>query len=299
MKVFEKDEHRVIWGDCIAALSTLVPDGSVDLIFADPPYNLGKVFNGKREKWKSTQAYLEWCYQWIDLCVQKLKPRGSMYLMNSTQNMPYIDIYLRSKMTVLSRIVWFYDSSGVQASRFYGSLYEPILFVVKDPHNYTFHADSIVVEAKTGAVRKLIDYRKPKPAPYNSKKVPGNVWSIPRVRYRMPEYENHPTQKPRALLQRIVAASSSEGDLVLDPFAGTFTTCVVARELGRCSVGIELAEEYVKIGLRKLGIATEYAGLKLERPLKSYELTKAQLTQLEFLVGKEKRGLSPFSTSRS
>jgi site-specific DNA-methyltransferase (adenine-specific) len=117
-----------------------------------------------------------------------------MYLMNSTQNMPYIDIYLRSKMTVLSRIVWHYDSSGVQASKYYGSLYEPILFAVMDPGHYTFNADSVAVEARTGAVRRLIDYRKPKPAPYNSKKVPGNVWSIPRVRYRMPEYENHPTQ---------------------------------------------------------------------------------------------------------
>jgi len=65
-----------------------------------------------------------------------------------------------------------------------------------------------MVEAKTGAVRKLIDYRKPNPQPYNSKKVPGNVWYIPRVRYRMKEYENHPTQKPelywKESLKRVV-----------------------------------------------------------------------------------------------
>lgn len=284
MKVFEKDGHRLIWGDCIEALSTMVPDRSVDLIFADPPYNLGKVFNGKREKWESLEAYLRWCYRWIDLCVQKLKPCGSMYLMNSTQNMPYIDIHLRSKMTVLSRIVWHYDSSGVQASRYYGSLYEPIIFAVMDPEDYTFNADLISVEARTGAVRRLIDYRKPKPTPYNSRKVPGNVWTIPRVRYRMREYESHPTQKPEALLQRVIAASSNEGDLVLDPFAGTFTTCVVAQALGRRSVGIEAEEEYVKIGLRRLNIATEYAGQRLQRPLKSYELTKVQPSQLEFQV---------------
>lgn len=289
MKVFDKDGHRIIWGDCIEALSSLIPDCSVDLVFADPPYNLGKVFNGKREKWESPQAYLEWCYRWIDLCVQKLKPNGSMYLMNSTQNMPYIDIHLRSKMTILSRIVWHYDSSGVQASKYYGSLYEPILFAVMDPDDYTFNADSVTVEARTGAVRRLIDYRKPKPALYNSRKVPGNVWSIPRVRYRMPEYENHPTQKPKALLQRMIAASSSEGNLVLDPFAGTFTTCFVAQALGRRSVGIEIEEEYVKIGLRRLNIATEYAGQKLQRPLKSYELSKAQITQLEFQVRDKSR----------
>ena len=284
MRVFEKDGHRVVWGDCIEALSALIPDHSVDLVFADPPYNLGKVFNGKREKWESLEAYLQWCYRWMDLCVLKLKPTGSMYLMNSTQNMPYIDVHLRSKMTILSRIVWHYDSSGVQASRYYGSLYEPILFAVMDPDNYTFNADSVAVEARTGAVRRLIDYRKPKPALYSSRKVPGNVWSIPRVRYRMREYENHPTQKPEALLQRVIAASSNEGDIVLDPFAGTFTTCVVAQALGRRSVGIEIEEEYIKIGLRRLSIASEYAGEKLRRPLKTYELSRTQPSQLEFQV---------------
>ena len=284
MRVFEKDGHRAIWGDCIEALSALIPDHSVDLVFADPPYNLGKVFNGKREKWESLEAYLQWCYRWMDLCVQKLKPTGSMYLMNSTQNMPYIDVHLRSKMTILSRIVWHYDSSGVQASRYYGSLYEPILFAVMDPDNYTFNADSVAVEARTGAVRRLIDYRKPKPALYSSRKVPGNVWTIPRVRYRMREYENHPTQKPEVLLQRVIAASSNEGDIVLDPFAGTFTTCVVAQALGRRSVGIEIEEEYIKIGLRRLGIVSEYAGEKLRRPLKTYELSRTQPSQLEFQV---------------
>jgi len=153
-----------------------------------------------------------------------------------------------------------------------------------DPDNYTFNADSVAVEARTGAVRRLIDYRKPKPALYSSRKVPGNVWSIPRVRYRMREYENHPTQKPEVLLQRVIAASSNEGDLVLDPFAGTFTTSVVAQAMGRHSVGIEIEEEYVKIGLRRLNVATEYAGQRLQRPLKSYELSKAQPSQLEFQV---------------
>ena len=79
-------------------------------------------------------------------------------------------------------------------------------------------------EAKTGAQRKLIDYRKPIPTQYNTQKVPGNVWNFRRVRYRMPEYEDHPSQKPESLIERIVLASSDAGDTVLDPFAGTFTT---------------------------------------------------------------------------
>ncbi len=137
-KVFEKDGHKIIWGDALEALFKDIPDNSIDLIFADPPYNIGKDFNGRKDKWDSENEYLEWCYQWFDLCIQKLKVTGSMYIMAATQNMPYIDIYLRNKLEILSKIVWYYDSSGVQAKRYYGSLYEPILFCVKDKDQYTF-----------------------------------------------------------------------------------------------------------------------------------------------------------------
>ena len=96
-----------------------------------------------------------------------------------------------------------------------------------------------MIEAKTGAKRKLIDYRKTPPQPYKDKKVMGNVWDIPRVRFLMDEYENHPTQKPERLLEIPILASSDVGDVVLDPFSGSFTTCAVAQRLGRASVGIE------------------------------------------------------------
>jgi site-specific DNA-methyltransferase (adenine-specific) len=271
MKAFEKNGHIIIWSDAIEVLSKEVKDNSIDLIFVDPPYNIGKNFNGTRDKWISDEAYLKWSYQWLDLCITKLKSNGSIYVMTSTQSMPYFDIYLRKHLTILSRIVWYYDSSGVQAKKYYGSLYEPILFCVKDKNNYTFNSEDILVTAKTGAVRKLIDYRKSIPTVYNSKKVPGNVWYIPRVRYRMPEYENHPTQKPEALLERIIRASSNEGDVVLDPFAGTFTTCTVAKRLNRRSIGIEIQEEYVKIGLRRLQIISEYNERLLQKEGRSFE----------------------------
>ncbi|HQE93524.1 MAG TPA: adenine-specific DNA-methyltransferase [Anaerolineae bacterium] len=271
VQVFEKDGHKIYWGDALQVLSEVIPDASVDLVFADPPYNIGKNFNGRRDKWASDDEYLDWCYQWLDLCIRKLKPTGSLYLMAATQYMPYLDIYLGKKLHILSRIVWFYDSSGVQAKRYFGSLYEPILFCVKDVKQYTFNSNDILIEAKTGAKRKLIDYRKPVPSMYNTQKVPGNVWEIPRVRYRMAEYENHPTQKPLALLERIILASSNPGDLVIDPFAGTFTTSVVAKKWKRRSIGIEIEEEYIKIGLRRLEILTCYQDKELERELCFYE----------------------------
>jgi len=79
---------------------------------------------------------LNWCDQWIDLLLKKLKKTGSFYIMTSTQFIPNFDIYLRDKIEILSRIVWSYDSSGVQAKKYYGSMYEPILFCVKDRNNY-------------------------------------------------------------------------------------------------------------------------------------------------------------------
>jgi len=278
MKIFKIDGHNLILGDVLEVLFSEIKDNSIDLIFADPPYNIGKDFNGFKDKWKVESDYLEWSYTWLNLCVNKLKHNGSLYLMASTQSMPYFDLYLRDRLTILSRIVWYYDSSGVQAKKFYGSLYEPILYCVKDKRNYTFNSSDILVEAKTGSVRKLIDYRKATPSVYNSKKVPGNVWEFPRVRYRMPEYEEHPTQKPTSLLERIIKASSNEGDVVLDIFSGTFITSFVAKQLNRKSIGIELQEKYLQIGLRRLQITPDESEEVLMSEVNSGEVSPHQLT---------------------
>jgi site-specific DNA-methyltransferase (adenine-specific)/adenine-specific DNA-methyltransferase len=256
LKIYHNDEHKIIHGDVLKGLSEL-PSESIDLIFADPPYNIGKDFDGLVENWKE-EEFLEWCYTWLDECYRVLKPSGTFYLMNSTENMPFLDIWCRKKFFIRSRIVWSYDSSGVQAKKFFGSMYEPILMLVKDKNKYTFNSEDILVEAKTGAKRGLIDYRKNPPQPYNTMKVPGNVWEFSRVRFKMDEYENHPTQKPESLLERIIKASSNSGDLVLDPFSGSFTTSAVSKKLGRKSIGIEVNEEYVKIGLRRLDLPSDY-----------------------------------------
>lgn len=280
-RVFRKNDTTIYWGDAVSVLRNSVDDGSVDLIFADPPYNIGKRFADFVDRWPSDEAYANWCEEWLDLCVQKLSPTGSLYVMSSTQCMPYIDLYLRKQLHVMSRIVWHYDSSGVQARGYYGSMYEPIVFATKNRKSYTFNAEEIAVEARTGAQRRLIDYRKKVPSQYSTKKVPGNAWYFPRVRYRMPEYEEHPTQKPESLLDRVVRASSNLGDLVLDPFAGTFTTCAVAQRLGRKTIGIELHEEFVKVGLRRLGLRTTYGGKHLQPPKKSFKHKAHQTPQHE------------------
>ena len=256
----EKNDQLVILNDSLDAMSHMKSE-SVDLIFADEPYNLGKDFGKGKDKWNTTQAYVDWNKKWISEAMRVLKKDGTMYLMSATQFVPYIDIFIQEHYNVLCRIVWSYDSSGVQPKKMFGSLYEPILMISHSSKNkIIFNANDILVEAKTGAKRKLIDYRKNPPRPYNTKKVPGNVWNFPRVRFRMDEYENHPTQKPEALLERIIKASSNPNDIVLDPFAGSFTTGAVAERLGRKSVSIEIEPEFYKIGLRRLHISNEYKG---------------------------------------
>ena len=127
-----------------------IKDNSVSLIFADAPYNIGKDFGTNRDKWENVDTYIEWCKQWIDECMRVLKADGTMYFMTATQHMPYLDIYVSEKYNVLCRIVWTYDSSGVQSKKMYGSLYEPILMINKsEKAKYTFNYHDIMVEAKT------------------------------------------------------------------------------------------------------------------------------------------------------
>ena len=270
-----------ILGDSIEVLKD-IKDKSINLIFADAPYNIGKNFGNNSDKWDTVDSYISWFKDWIDECMRVLVDDGTMYFMTATQHMPFLDIYATEKYNVLCRIVWTYDSSGVQSKKMYGSLYEPILMINKSPKSkYVFNYEDIMVEAKTGSKRKLIDYRKNPPQPYNTEKVPGNVWDFSRVRFKMEEYENHPTQKPEALMERIIKASSNPGDVVLDPFSGSFSTSAVAVRLGRAAIGIDMNEEYYEIGIRRTGIATEYKGKTLIKEKKRKTNAKSKYNRGE------------------
>lgn len=274
-------DAKAILGDSLEVLRR-IKSNTVNLIFADAPYNIGKDFGNNQDKWKTVQEYIHWCRCWVDECMRVLSDHGTMYFMTATQHMPYLDVYVSENYNVLCRIIWSYDSSGVQSKKIFGSLYEPILMINKDTKaQYTFNPQAVLVEAKTGAQRKLIDYRKNPPQPYNTKKVPGNVWEFNRVRFKMDEYENHPTQKPEALLERIIKASSNVGDVILDPFAGSFTTSAVAARLDRISIGIDMNEEYFEMGLRRTGIATEYNGKLLIKEKKRKTNAKSKYVRGE------------------
>jgi len=269
LNVFEKISPNIkhntnsvcILGDSLETLRN-IKNNKIDLVFADPPYNIGKIFGKNKEK-LSKEDYLNWCKKWISECMRILKPTGTLCFMAATQFMPYLDSFVDTNYSVISRVVWTYDSSGVQAKKSFGSMYEPIVIVAKDKKKFIFNSKAVQVKARTGAERKLIDYRKTPPQQYKTMKVMGNVWNISRVRFKMDEYESHPAQKPEKLLDIIIKALSNEGGIVLDPFAGTFTTCAIAQKNNRKNIGIEIEEEYYEIGLRRLNLAKKYNGKKL------------------------------------
>ena len=278
--IAEKRGQCAVLGDSTNLLSD-IKGNTFKLIFADPPYNIGKTFGNTKESWTKSE-YVGWCKKWINESMRILRNDGVLCFMSATQFIPYLDCHADSEYNVFARVIWHYDSSGVQSKSNFGSMYEPVIIVTKNKDStITFNSKHATVEAKTGSVRKLIDYRKTPPRQYNTKKILGNVWYIPRVRYRMGEYETHPTQKPEKLLERIISIFTDPGDLVLDPFSGTFTTCAVAKRLGRKSVGIEIEKEYYKIGLRRLGIADRYENKKLIKSKKRVTKNKSKKDHIE------------------
>ncbi len=246
-------KHSIIEADILNALS-IIDDASIDLIFADAPYNTGvKVYEGWIDKWDSEEKHAEWCYEWLEIAITKLKPNGSMYIMVGTATTSYIDIFLRNRVKILSRIVWHYPSSGSAATRKYTQLYEPLIYCVMNPNNYTFNSADIAIPSPTGISGK-IDYRRKIPAPYATTKNPSNVWNFTRVTPTSKEYQPHPTQKPMALLELVIKASSNPGDTVLDLFAGSFTCATVAKQLKRKSISIEREPKYCNLGIKRMKI---------------------------------------------
>jgi adenine-specific DNA-methyltransferase len=246
-------KHKIIEADIFDGLKE-VQEGSVSLLYVDCPYNTGvKNYEGWIDKFNTEEAHAEWCYEWLEVAITKLKPNGSMYIMVGTAANAYVDIWLRKKLTIKSRIIWHYPSSGSAATRKYTQLHEPILHCVMNPADYTFNSADIAIPSKTGLSGK-IDRRKKIPAQYATTKNPSNVWSFNRVTPTSKEYQPHPTQKPEALLQRIILASSNQGDMVLDLFAGSFTCGTVCKRLKRKSINIERENAYCKLGIKRMKI---------------------------------------------
>ena len=243
-----------------------LPDECVDLAIIDPPYNL-KV--AEWDSFKNEREFLDFSYAWIDLMLLKLKRTASFYIFNTPYHCALFLHYLQGKAYFQNFISWF-KKDGLSASkRRYNGNQESILFYTMNEKNYYFDCESIRVPYDS---KKRIEHASKKGILKNGKrwfpnpngKLCPDVWEFASVRHTNKVAgkvvrQNHPTPKPREMIERMIKASSKKGDLVLDLFSGTGITSLVARELGREFVGCEINESYLneslktKIMLKKIG----------------------------------------------
>lgn len=232
-------ELNLIFGDALVELKKL-PDSSVNLIVADPPYNLGKDYGKTKDNLEKAE-YLEFSKEWLSECNRLLKPNGSIYIFMGIRFISYIYQILEDDLSLNFQnwIVWHY-TQGLGKKKGFSSRHDDILVFSKGA-NPTFNLDDIRIPQKF--YRKINNMRGANP---------GNVWEFSHVHYCNENRQDHPTQKPEGLIERIVLASSNENDVVLDPFSGSGTTLRVCQQLQRHGIGIEINKEYIDLTYDRL-----------------------------------------------
>ena len=278
---------RIVCGDAFAVLSRL-PKGFADLIVVDPPYNLTKDFHGNRFAAQSLLQYRQYTEQWMDCVLPCLKPTGTLYVCCDWYSGMTIAPLLAERLCLRGRITW-QREKGRGAQKNWKNGMEDIWFATaSEKEDYTFCLEDVKVRR-----RVLAPYREagaPKDWQQSDAEkfrdtCPSNFWDDISIPYwSMAENTAHPTQKPEKLLAKLILASSNAGELVLDPFAGSGSTAVTAKKLGRHFLAIEQNPLYCAWGEKRLCDANEDSriqgyedGVFWERNTSDYLLQKNRL----------------------
>lgn len=260
--------NRVYCEDALAGLAR-IPDGSVDLILTDPPYNLGKDYGNASDQ-QSVADYLRWTEQWIDAALPKLKANGSLYIFLTWRYSPEIFVMLKQRMAMMNEIIWDRRVPSMGGSvRSFSSVHDTIGFFVKRK-DYYFDLDAVRIAydaaTKKARSRSIFIGAKWLEVGYN----PKDLWSVSRLHKEHPERADHPTQKPLEIIERMVKASCPPGGVVLDLFMGSGTTALAAKRCGRDFVGFELNPDYCAIIEQRLAALTqELAAPPAAKPAKA------------------------------
>lgn len=242
----EKEAHKIIQGDCLKELLKL-PENSVDLIITDPPFNIGKKYNSYADN-KSKEEYIQWCESWLKECIRVLKDGGALYLFNYPENNAYLMPFLDKHLTFRRWMTWHYPvNTGMSPTNFTRSQHS-ILFYIKGKNPRIFNKEEIAEPYRNPTDKRILERIR-----NGSKgKTPYDVFHFNIVKNVNKDKTPHPCQIPVQLLEIFVKASSNVGDIVLDPFGGSFSTAVAAKKLKRNSISIEIDKVYCKIGEERL-----------------------------------------------
>lgn len=249
---------RTILGNMLEVCS-LLPEKSIDLIIADPPYNLTKSFNGTTFSKKSTKVYEEYTREWLSAVAPLLKENGSIYVCCDWESSLIIGNVLSDYFHVRNRITW-QREKGRGAKANWKNGMEDIWFATNS-NEYTFNLDAVKIRKKVIAPYRVDgkpkDWTETESGNYRDT-CPSNFWDDITIPFwSMPENTAHPTQKPEKLIAKLILASSLESDIVFDPFLGSGTTSVVAKKLNRRYIGIEQEPQYALWAEQRLAMADD------------------------------------------
>ena len=246
-KVGDKMFNVVHHGDAVEILRQY-PDNSIDLVFADPPYNLDKSYSVYEDE-QEDERYIRWCNSWLQEYVRILKPTGSLYVLNLPLWTMYHAVFLNKRLYSQNWIVWdaLSEPRGKLMPAHYG-----LLFYTKHPTDFTFNCDEVgQLDARYYCLRSSC-VRRRKAMGVDDKTLLTDIWwDIHRIKHRR-DRDHHPCQLPDALMERIIRLSTNEGDIVLDALCGAGTTPVTAVRLGRRYVAIDIDERYVRMTREKI-----------------------------------------------
>ncbi|MEP6705295.1 MAG: site-specific DNA-methyltransferase [Acidobacteriota bacterium] len=248
--------NKICCGDAFQILVDL-PAAGFDLLFTDPPYNLRKIFGKENFSELTSDEYEVWLESWLLLCVPLLKPTASVYICGDWRSSSAIQRVGSKYFKLQNRITWEREKGRGAKANWKNSAEDIWFFTVSD--KFTFNLDAVKIRRKVLAPYK--ENGQPKDWKASEKgnfrdTHPSNIWTDISVPFwSMPENTDHPTQKPEKLLAKIILASTNPGDLILDPFAGSCTTAVAAKKLGRDFVAIESDENYCLLAQKRLEMA--------------------------------------------
>jgi len=240
---------KIITGDCVEWLEGKGP--FADLIFADPPFNIGYKYDLYRDR-KKYDDYYAWTEKWMAACKAVLKPTGSFWVAIGDDYAAEVRLIgRRLDLNLRNWVIWHY-TFGQNTQKKFARSHTHLFYWTADQRTFTFNDSAVRIPS---ARQTTYADRRANPAG----KLPDDVWSFSRVCGTFYERARwHPCQMPEKVLERIIRVCSNAGDMVLDPFSGSGTTCVVAAKLGRGYLGIELSEEYA--AQSRMRIAETLAG---------------------------------------